>query len=213
VDKVLKWIDADGTASDGATFCDAGCGVGSLAIPLAQRGAKVSASDISAAMAEEGRTRASAMGVENVEFSTSDLESIEGDYNTVCANLPSPAITLARRRAISRRGSEAVRSGGSQVTCIDVMIHYPEDKMSQMVSSLASHAEERLIISFAPNTWYYRALKSFGELFPGPSKTTRAYLHTEESVVSALEAAGFKLARTEVRSISLMSALSWMMYK
>lgn len=70
--------------------------------------------------------------------------------------------------------AEAVRSGGSQVTCIDVMIHYPEDKMSQMVSSLASHAEERLIISFAPNTWYYRALKSFGELFPGPSKTTRA---------------------------------------
>ena len=54
------------------------------------------------------------------------------------------------------------------------MIHYPEDKMAQMVEGLASHADERLIISFAPNTWYYRALKSFGELFPGPSKTTRA---------------------------------------
>ena len=26
---------------------------------------------------------------------------------------------------------------------------------------------------------YYRALKSVGELFPGPSKTTRAYLHEE----------------------------------
>ena len=34
---------------------------------------------------------------------------------------------------------------------------------------------------------YYRALKSIGELFPGPSKTTRAYLHPEESVVNALE--------------------------
>ena len=55
-----------------------------------------------------------------------------------------------------------------------MMIHYPEDKMAQMVEGLASHADERLIISFAPNTWYYRALKSFGELFPGPSKTTRA---------------------------------------
>merc|ERR1719198_2253931 len=42
VDKVLGWIDADGSASTGATFCDAGCGVGSLAIPLAQRGAQVS---------------------------------------------------------------------------------------------------------------------------------------------------------------------------
>lgn len=83
VDKVLKWIDEDGTAKAGTTFCDAGCGVGSLAIPLAQRGGKVSASDISAAMAGEGAARAKAMGVKNVEFSTSDLESIEGNYHTV----------------------------------------------------------------------------------------------------------------------------------
>ena len=41
---------------------------------------------------------------------------------------------------------------------------------------------------------YYRALKSIGELFPGPSKTTRAYLHPEEKVVEALSACGFKLA-------------------
>ena len=44
VDKVLGWIDADGTAKAGDTFCDAGCGVGSLAIPLASRGATVRAS-------------------------------------------------------------------------------------------------------------------------------------------------------------------------
>jgi magnesium-protoporphyrin O-methyltransferase len=43
VDKVLGWVDADGTAKAGETFCDAGCGVGSLAIPLAQRGATVRA--------------------------------------------------------------------------------------------------------------------------------------------------------------------------
>lgn len=170
VDKVLKWVDADGSAKAGATFCDAGCGVGSLAIPLAQRGAQVSASDISSSMADEAAVRASKLGIENAKFSTSDLESIEGNYNTV--------------------------------TCIDVMIHYPEDKMAQMVSGLASHADERLVISFAPNTWYYRALKSFGELFPGPSKTTRAYLHTEESVVKALDAAGFTIARTEMTGTS-----------
>merc|ERR1711966_278098 len=41
VDKCLKWIDADGTAAAGETFCDAGCGVGTLAIPLAKRGAAV----------------------------------------------------------------------------------------------------------------------------------------------------------------------------
>jgi hypothetical protein len=38
----------------------------------------------------------------------------------------------------------------------------------------------------APRSRYYRALKKIGELFPGPSKTTRAYLHPEEAVVNAL---------------------------
>jgi len=51
-------------------------------------------------------------------------------------------------------------------------------------------------------TRYYRALKSIGELFPGPSKTTRAYLHTEEDVVTALADAGFKTARMEMTGTS-----------
>lgn len=56
--QVLRWVDDDLTASSGNTFCDAGCGVGSLAIPLASMGAKVSASDISSAMAGEAARRA-----------------------------------------------------------------------------------------------------------------------------------------------------------
>merc|ERR1711988_80892 len=118
-------------------------------------------------MVEEAAKRAESAGLsERTSFSTSDLEAIEGTYDTV--------------------------------TCIDVMIHYPQDKMASMVQGLASRAENRLIISFAPDTWYYRALKSFGELFPGPSKMTRAYLHSEEAVVAALNKSGFKLERTEM---------------
>jgi len=56
------------------------------------------------------------------------------------------------------------------VTCLDVMIHYPQDKADAMISHLAGLAEERLIISFAPKTPYYSLLKRIGELFPGPSK-------------------------------------------
>jgi len=167
VDKVLGWVDADGTAAAGERFCDAGCGVGSLALPLAKRGAMVSASDISAAMVEEATKRADTADLsDRTTFTTSDLEAIEGEYDTV--------------------------------TCIDVMIHYPQEKMADMVSGLASKAEKRIIISFAPDTWYYRALKSFGELFPGPSKTTRAYLHQEAAVVAAIEKSGFKIERTEM---------------
>ena len=172
VDKVLAWVDEDGTGAKGY-FCDAGCGVGSLTIPLASRGANVAASDISAAMTGEASTRAKAQlgkAASRVSFTTSDLESLSGKYDTVC--------------------------------CIDVMIHYPTEKMKGMVQKLASMANDRVIISFAPDTWYYTLLKKVGEFFPGPSKTTRAYLHKEEDVVAALREAGFELGRTEMTATS-----------
>ena len=135
-------------------------------IPLIPLGAKISASDISDAMANEAGRRAKELGIRNAKFYTSDLESVKGKYNTV--------------------------------TCVDVAIHYPSEKMGEMIQHLCGLADDRLIISFAPKTWYYVALKKVGELFPGPSKTTRAYLHEEAFVVAQLKAAGFELARTEM---------------
>eukprot|EP00571_Detonula_confervacea_P012221 CAMPEP_0172297590 /NCGR_PEP_ID=MMETSP1058-20130122/552_1 /TAXON_ID=83371 /ORGANISM="Detonula confervacea, Strain CCMP 353" /LENGTH=266 /DNA_ID=CAMNT_0013006759 /DNA_START=34 /DNA_END=834 /DNA_ORIENTATION=- len=165
IQKILNWISDDGDIK-GKTVCDCGCGVGSLAIPLAQMGAKISASDISDAMSKEAESRAKSMGIRNAKFYTSDLESVKGKYNTV--------------------------------TCVDVAIHYPSDKMAEMVGHLCSLSSERVIISFAPKTWYYSLLKKFGELFPGPSKTTRAYLHEERVVRDALKKAGFEVAREEM---------------
>jgi len=60
-----------------------------------------------------------------------------------------------------------------------------------------SLSDRRVIFSFAPKTWWFVALKKFGELFPGPSKTTRAYLHEEDVVRKALTDAGFKVSREE----------------
>lgn len=93
---------------------------------------------------------------------------------------------------------ESVSGKYDTVTCVDVAIHYPTDKMSEMVGHLCSLSKDRVIISFAPKTWYYVFLKKIGELFPGPSKTTRAYLHEEEVVRKALSAAGFEVAREEM---------------
>ena len=164
IQKILNWISADGNIK-GKTVCDCGCGVGSLAIPLAKMGAKVSASDISDAMASEAARRAKEMGVD-AKFYTSDLESVTGKYHTV--------------------------------SCVDVAIHYPEEKMTEMVKHLCSLSEDRVLISFAPKTWYYVFLKKVGELFPGPSKTTRAYLHEESTVRKALKEAGFEVTREEM---------------
>jgi magnesium-protoporphyrin O-methyltransferase len=169
ISKIINWIKDDGNIA-GKTVCDCGCGVGSLAIPLAQMGAVISASDISSSMANEAAERANNMGITNAKFYTSDLESVTGKYNTV--------------------------------TCVDVAIHYPTDKMAQMIGHLCSLADERVMISFAPKTWYYEILKKIGEFFPGPSKTTRAYLHDEVVVREALSKAGFRVAREEMTGTS-----------
>lgn len=165
IQKIINWISDDGDIA-GKSVCDCGCGVGSLAIPLAKMGAKISASDISDAMSTEAERRAKEVGINDATFYTSDLESVSGKYNTV--------------------------------TCVDVAIHYPTDKMSEMVGHLCSLADDRLIISFAPDTWYYSILKKIGEFFPGPSKTTRAYLHKEDIVREAVAKAGFEIAREEM---------------
>lgn len=84
VDKILAMVDDDGDA-DGLTFADAGCGVGSLTIPLASRGANVVASDISAAMVAEATRRAAEASLSGkATFAVSDLEALSGSYDTVC---------------------------------------------------------------------------------------------------------------------------------
>ena len=164
VDTVLDWLKADGNLAD-LSICDAGCGVGSLSIPLAQAGAKVNASDISEKMVGEAKDRAEAVlgNTNNATFTVQDLETLSGRYHTVI--------------------------------CLDVLIHYPQDKAAEMISHLCSMAESRLILSFAPKTCALTLLKKIGSFFPGPSKATRAYLHREANIVKILESNGFVVQR------------------
>jgi len=80
IDQVLYWLKYKGQIQ-GATVCDAGCGVGSLSIPLAKMGAKVFASDISEKMIHEAKERIGAE--DNPVFAVSDLEDITGNYDVV----------------------------------------------------------------------------------------------------------------------------------
>ncbi len=164
VDKVLNWLKADDNLTE-ISICDAGCGVGSLSIPLAAVGAKVYASDISEKMVEEGKARAlhTLNNNDNPIFSVQDLEAINGNYHTV--------------------------------VCLDVLIHYPQEKMDEMISHLCSVAQSRIILSFAPKTCFLTILKKIGSFFPGPSKTTRAYMHRETDVIEVLEKNGFTVQR------------------
>ena len=165
VDNVLDWLQEQGGLAN-RSFCDAGCGVGSLSLPLAQLGAgHVEASDLSEAMVTEAQRRATEAGIpdEQLRFTASDLESLSGRYDTVI--------------------------------CLDVFIHYPQAPAEEMVRHLAAMAERHLLVSFAPYTPLLALLKGIGQLFPGPSKTTRAYTLREAGIVAAAAEAGFVLKR------------------
>lgn len=64
-----------------------------------------------------------------------------------------------------------------------------------MIHHLASLTKNRLILSFAPKTWFYDLLKKIGSFFPGASKATRAYLHPESAIRQILADAGFTIER------------------
>jgi magnesium-protoporphyrin O-methyltransferase len=167
VDYVLNWFKNDKNAT-GQTVCDAGCGTGSLSIPLAAMGAKVYASDISEKMVGEAKERAA--DPENPVFEVRDLAALSGEYDTVI--------------------------------CLDVLIHYPDRDSELMIEHLASLAKSRLILSFAPQNPYYLLMKKVGDMVPGPSKATRAYLHKESDVRRVLQKLGFTIKRKEFTATS-----------
>ena len=171
IDTVIKWLQADGNLAD-ISVCDAGCGVGSLSLPLAKEGATVFASDISEKMVGEAKEKAVAMfkDTSKITFAVEDLEALTGKYHTVI--------------------------------CLDVLIHYPQEDAATMISHLASLAESHVILSFAPKTVLLSMLKKVGEFFPGPSKTTRAYQHKEADIIKILLDNGFHIERKGMTSTS-----------
>ena len=158
VDDVLAWLQERGDLS-AMSFCDAGCGVGSLSLPLAAMGAgSIAASGISAAMAE--------LDLSRLTFTTSDLESLQGCFHTVI--------------------------------CLDVFIHYPQQAAEEMIRHLCGLTQESLLVSFAPYTPLLALLKRIGQLFPGPSKTTRAYTLREDGIIKAAMGCGFEPIRSKL---------------
>ena len=168
VDEVLSWIQ-ESKGFQEMSVCDAGCGVGSLSLPLAALGVKaISASDISESMVEETKRRLVEAGIDmkNFKFQVADLENIKGAFDTVI--------------------------------CLDVFIHYQQKAAEEMVHHLCNLSQDKLIVSFAPYTPLLALLKQIGQLFPGPSKTTRAYTLQEKGIVLAAKSCGFEVVRSKL---------------
>ena len=84
------------------------------------------------------------------------------------------------------------------VICLDVFIHYPQKVAEEMVKHLCDLSKSSLVVSFAPYTPLLAILKNIGKLFPGPSKTTRAYTLREDGIIKAAEEKGFTVVRKKL---------------
>ncbi len=168
VDDVINWVKQYPEFIE-LTFCDAGCGVGSLSLPLIQLGIKdIQVSDISASMIEETKLRIknAGMNTRKIKYNVSDLEQLTGKFDCVI--------------------------------CLDVFIHYPQPIAEEMVKHLCDLSDSKLIVSFAPYTPFLAILKNIGKIFPGPSKTTRAYTLRENGIIKAAKEKGFVVEKKKL---------------
>ena len=168
VDDVILWIKKNPQLLK-SSICDAGCGVGSLTVPLLKLGIKdIQVSDISSSMITETKNRIKELGISSnkIKFKVSDLENLSGSFDFVI--------------------------------CLDVFIHYPQPVAEEMVKHLCDLSKESLIVSFAPYTPFLAILKNIGKFFPGPSKTTRAYTLREEGIINAAKEKGFVVVQKKL---------------
>jgi magnesium-protoporphyrin O-methyltransferase len=164
VDMVLSWL-CPGNSVECQTVLDAGCGTGSLSIPLAQAGAVVNGIDFSERMIEAAKNRACQVGLPagRVAFGIRDLNSISQRYDTV--------------------------------VCIDVFARYSTPAAIDMLRHMSSLAHERLVFTFTPKTVLDHLLKAIGAVHARRSKALPLYTHSREAIVNALESFGWTIHR------------------
>ena len=93
---------------------DHGCGVGRLALPLAQEFENVLGLDVSPSMIAEGRTNAGQFGASNIEFALAndEISNAPGPFDFVNSYMVLQHIPVSRGLPIISRLLDRVRPGG-----------------------------------------------------------------------------------------------------
>ena len=132
-DTLLGWLPED---MHGQTVLDAGCGTGSLAIALAQRGAGVVAIDIAPSLIDVARRRATREGVvDAIEFRVGDM------------------LTESPKRV-------------DHVVAMDSLIHYDADDVQAVIGDLSTRARHSVLFTSAPWTPALGLMHVVGRLIP-----------------------------------------------
>jgi magnesium-protoporphyrin O-methyltransferase len=164
VDTVLSWTGAR-HGLEGHTILDAGCGVGTISIPLAQAGARVDGIDVSDKMIETAKQRAARAGITrgNARFAVTDFQPVRNRYDTVL--------------------------------CIDVFARYSTADVLDMLGGLSRLAESRMIISFTPKTGMDSLWLRIGNFVARRANASPLYTHSRRVVIDRLESLGWRVHR------------------
>ncbi len=160
------------TDLNGWHVLDAGCGTGMLAVDLAQRGARVTAVDLSPTLVGYGADRAKAAGVaDRISFHAGDMldPAFGGDVDAVVA--------------------------------MDSVIHYDLPHMIEALTALAVRCRGPIVYTVAPWTPVLGTLLAIGRLFPSRDRSPKIVPTTERSLRRAIAAApalaGWRSGRTQ----------------
>jgi magnesium-protoporphyrin O-methyltransferase len=174
VETVLSWL-CPRNPGEHQTVLDAGCGTGSLSIPLAQAGVRVDGIDFSERMIESAKDRARRLGLAGgrLAFHVRDLNSICQPYDTI--------------------------------VCIDVFARYSTEDAVEMLRHLSSLARERLVFTFTPKTVLDSLWRAIGAVCATRSQALPLYTHRREAIVKALESYGWTVHREAMFSAGFRS--------
>jgi magnesium-protoporphyrin O-methyltransferase len=169
VETVLGWLKTQPNLGQ-RSICDAGCGIGTLSIPLAETGAQVHAVDFSEKMIAVAESRAKEIlgTAENLKFEVQDITCLKQGYDTVI--------------------------------CIDLFARYSTQRVVHILHQLSSLADSQLILTFTPKTRLDKLLLKIGNTYAKQTNAPLLYTHRQEVIVKALEALGWEINRKKIIS-------------
>jgi magnesium-protoporphyrin O-methyltransferase len=164
---LLSYLPA---ALAGSTLLDAGCGTGALSVEAAQRGAAVTAIDLSATLVRLAEQRMpSGLGAGRIDFRVGDMfDAGLGRFHHVVA--------------------------------MDSLIHYRLDDVVRVLSGFAARTERSIVFTFAPKTPLLSLMWTVGRLFPRGDRAPAIEPISERALVRRIGAEpalrGWRVGRT-----------------
>ncbi|HKJ15847.1 MAG TPA: magnesium protoporphyrin IX methyltransferase [Xanthomonadales bacterium] len=169
---LLSWLPRD---MRGLHLLDAGCGTGALAMEAAQRGAHVTAIDISPTLVDLARQRTPEEIIELIDYQVGDMLKPE----------------------INNRDGKF-----DYIVSMDSLIHYRRPDMVAAIQTLSEMCRSGLLVTFAPRTVPLAIMHAVGRLIPNRSHRAPAIEPVSESALregltEAMASQHWRLGRSE----------------